>query len=111
YTVILYGGKLIVDEEDLILSSPTTIEAADGEVIWEIFDEYRLPISLDDMPEDLKTSFVAIEEDRKSTRLNSSHVSISYAVFCSYPRLVLSTLFAYTTLFRSHTLLFCMAGN
>ena len=64
YTVILYGGKLIVDEEDLILSSPTTIEAADGEVIWEIFDEYRLPISLDDMPEDLKTSFVAIEDKR-----------------------------------------------
>src|SRR5699024_11473964 len=24
-----------------------------------------------------------IKEDRKSTRLNSSHVSISYAVFCS----------------------------
>src|SRR5438067_8831501 len=24
----------------------------------------------------------AIEQDRKSTRLNSSHVSISYAVFC-----------------------------
>src|SRR5699024_11566483 len=24
----------------------------------------------------------AIQEDRKSTRLNSSHVSISYAVFC-----------------------------
>src|SRR5690625_6108916 len=25
---------------------------------------------------------VGIEEDRKSTRLNSSHVAISYAVFC-----------------------------
>src|SRR5439155_2968484 len=25
---------------------------------------------------------VIIEEDRKSTRLNSSHVAISYAVFC-----------------------------
>src|SRR5207249_8220516 len=25
---------------------------------------------------------VAVKEDRKSTRLNSSHVSISYAVFC-----------------------------
>src|SRR5699024_11933391 len=24
----------------------------------------------------------AVQEDRKSTRLNSSHVSISYAVFC-----------------------------
>src|SRR5438067_11370126 len=28
------------------------------------------------------TSFISIEQDRKSTRLNSSHVSISYAVFC-----------------------------
>src|SRR5699024_11643813 len=25
---------------------------------------------------------VKVEQDRKSTRLNSSHVSISYAVFC-----------------------------
>src|SRR5699024_12863423 len=27
-------------------------------------------------------SLIAITDDRKSTRLNSSHVSISYAVFC-----------------------------
>src|SRR5699024_11889903 len=27
-------------------------------------------------------AFFVIREDRKSTRLNSSHVSISYAVFC-----------------------------
>src|SRR5690348_549399 len=51
--------------------------------------------------------------DRKSTRLNSSHPSISYAVFClkkktitiSFssmpPRPPSSTLFPYTTLFRS----------
>src|SRR5437870_2057577 len=55
--------------------------------------------------------------DRKSTRLNSSHVAISYAVFClkkkkkyySLPFILLllilpqprSTLFPYTTLFRS----------
>src|SRR5699024_81171 len=26
--------------------------------------------------------YLALKEDRKSTRLNSSHVSISYAVFC-----------------------------
>src|SRR5436309_16025589 len=30
----------------------------------------------------LKESFIAGGEDRKSTRLNSSHVKISYAVFC-----------------------------
>src|SRR5690349_2798933 len=39
--------------------------------------------------------------DRKSTRLNSSHVEISYAVFCLLRRPPSSTLFPYTTLFRS----------
>src|SRR5437868_2200153 len=29
-----------------------------------------------------RARIVSVEEDRKSTRLNSSHVSISYAVFC-----------------------------
>src|ERR1035438_1502092 len=41
--------------------------------------------------------------DRKSTRLNSSHLGISYAVFClkMIRRPPRSTLFPYTTLFRS----------
>src|SRR5947207_1492188 len=39
--------------------------------------------------------------DRKSTRLNSSHTVISYAVFCLILRPPRSTLFPYTTLFRS----------
>src|SRR5947209_2392196 len=39
--------------------------------------------------------------DRKSTRLNSSHANISYAVFCLIRRLPRSPLFPYTTLFRS----------
>src|SRR5688500_6607234 len=39
--------------------------------------------------------------DRKSTRLNSSHLVISYAVFCHRPPR--PTLFPYTTLFRSGT--------
>src|ERR1039458_9732894 len=38
--------------------------------------------------------------DRKSTRLNSSHLGISYAVFC-FRAGRRSTLFPYTTLFRS----------
>src|SRR6266487_3022720 len=42
--------------------------------------------------------------DRKSTRLNSSHPSISYAVFCLLRRPPRSTLFPYTTLVRSRLL-------
>src|SRR5690625_269442 len=34
-------------------------------------------------PEDVNVNSPPVEEDRKSTRLNSSHVAISYAVFCS----------------------------
>src|SRR5438105_3676902 len=39
--------------------------------------------------------------DRKSTRLNSSHEWISYAVFCLSRRPSSSSFFPYTTLFRS----------
>src|SRR5256885_2110314 len=58
---------------------------------------------------------VCSRKDRKSTRLNSSHLVISYAVFCLKKKTSLyffffflmirrpprSTLFPYTTLFRS----------
>src|SRR5690606_27361920 len=43
-------------------------------------------------------------EDRKSTRLNSSHVKISYAVFFMRRRPRMPTLLPYTTLFRSRCL-------
>src|SRR5690625_6675640 len=32
--------------------------------------------------DDLNTGIYHLHQDRKSTRLNSSHVAISYAVFC-----------------------------
>src|SRR5437763_802421 len=44
---------------------------------------------------------LVLVRDRKSTRLNSSHRCISYAVFCLLRRPPRSTLFPYTTLFRS----------
>src|SRR5438045_330351 len=48
--------------------------------------------------------------DRKSTRLNSSHLGISYAVFCLISRPPISPLFPYTTLFRSLLLAGGVAG-
>src|SRR5437773_816292 len=39
--------------------------------------------------------------DRKSTRLNSSHITISYAVFCFSLQPLCSSFFPSTTLFRS----------
>src|SRR5439155_17329430 len=34
------------------------------------------------LPDESITEVRTVQEDRKSTRLNSSHVAISYAVFC-----------------------------
>src|SRR5207249_10062535 len=36
-----------------------------------------------------------VQQDRKSTRLNSSHVSISYAVFCLKKKIKINTRFHY----------------
>src|SRR3712207_7727465 len=36
----------------------------------------------DDPPEEQEDQVEGVAEDRKSTRLNSSHANISYAVFC-----------------------------
>src|SRR5207302_1903532 len=51
----------------------------------------------------VRTGFAPMRKalDRKSTRLNSSHVKSSYAVFCLMHRIVVDSIFPYTTLFRS----------
>src|SRR5690625_1766856 len=52
----------------------TLIEALNVNVLKQVFGE-------DNVTGDLETG-ITIKSDRKSTRLNSSHVAISYAVFC-----------------------------
>src|SRR5699024_11058328 len=39
----------------------------------------------------MTTNMSYLQEDRKSTRLNSSHVSISYAVFCLKKKKIMKT--------------------
>src|SRR5699024_2337468 len=61
YTTLLYGGKMFVDEKKLFVSSPTTIETEDGEVIWYLYDEYRLPVELEEIPEHVQIEFQQME--------------------------------------------------
>src|SRR5436305_14712415 len=42
----------------------------------------RSPLTLSEMGTAAVTQLLNVNGDRKSTRLNSSHVRISYAVFC-----------------------------
>lgn len=64
YGVIVYGGSLVVDEQDLLLDATTTFETQDGEVIASLYHENRDPIAIEDVPEHVKNSFIAIEDRR-----------------------------------------------
>src|SRR5690348_18207506 len=64
---------------------------ADKNILVADFDGHRVVVLSPDASRELRSfghgrhrgwDFRAEEEDRKSTRLNSSHPSISYAVFC-----------------------------
>src|SRR5699024_11832933 len=82
-----YGLKLEKSYEDIHFFF-STIEVENNDINEPLILNLNKTINLDlnkklsstllrEDTTDLKTS-----EDRKSTRLNSSHVSISYAVFC-----------------------------
>src|SRR5690242_21512533 len=67
------GRDVHVEEEDLAVAN-------DAVGVSDV----RLPLAqrLDLGSGEHDPGFANVDEDRKSTRLNSSHMSISYAVFC-----------------------------
>src|SRR5437879_212729 len=103
----IYFGKQVLeplpeDEQQFLLDTSVTdavtrevavaLCGQDGQRLWSAVSARHLPAT--------STTATAIV-DRKSTRLNSSHRCISYAVFCLLLLTRRSTLFPYTTLFRS----------
>src|SRR5439155_15430757 len=75
---LLHGNRYFVEEvlHRLQVAAPRPLLEAIRRVPWE--QESALPIAV-------RSEYgyvVHCVEDRKSTRLNSSHVAISYAVFC-----------------------------
>src|SRR5699024_11529198 len=76
---------IIVDISGSSSSGKTTVQKACASV-WGSPNDYissmlTTKVAIERMASFLN-AFPLILEDRKSTRLNSSHVSISYAVFC-----------------------------
>src|SRR5690349_22741507 len=60
--------------------SITSLDEIDPEIL-KTYEKLGIPLREVAMLEGVEPK-VGEEEDRKSTRLNSSHVEISYAVFC-----------------------------
>src|SRR5690625_3677389 len=81
YTIILYGGKLLVNDEQLTITPPTTIETEDGEIIWYLYDEFRLPVSIEKVPEHVQEAFIAVEDRRFYEHSGVDFRSIMRAIY------------------------------
>src|SRR5690625_139649 len=81
YTTILYGGKLLVNEEQLTITPPTTIETEDGEIVWYLYEQFRLPVSLEQIPEHVQEAFIAIEDRRFYSHSGVDFRSIVRAIY------------------------------
>lgn len=81
YSLIIYGGGLVVDEERLVLDLTTTIETEDGEVIGELYHEKRTLISIDDIPEHVQQAFVSIEDMRFYKHSGVDFKSVARALY------------------------------
>lgn len=64
YMIMLLIGNQIVDEEQLLLAATTTFETTEGQVVGELYDEYRKLISIDQIPEHVIDAFIAVEDKR-----------------------------------------------
>lgn len=64
YFIIIFGGGLIVDEEQLILDETTIIETTEGKMIGKLYNENRIFISIEEIPDHVLDAFVAVEDTR-----------------------------------------------
>src|SRR5690625_4935310 len=91
-SVQIFIGSLITGLQSSLVdttignSSQVTIEVSGTENYFDqdesLIDELEQDDRLSVVSESFDGSGFIVLEDRKSTRLNSSHVAISYAVFC-----------------------------
>src|SRR3712207_6864060 len=81
YTTLFRSGGLVADQR----LAPDAFETNEC---------HRLRIDIQDRvigyPADEHWNRTGLKEDRKSTRLNSSHANISYAVFCLKKKILIT---------------------
>jgi len=81
YLFIIFGGKLIVDHDQLILDATTTIETTDGDILTELYYENRQPVDIEYIPDHVKDAFIAIEDKRFYNHAGIDPKSVGRAVY------------------------------
>src|SRR3712207_8555819 len=78
----LFRSKRVVIGQDAMLERVLVALLAGGHVLLEGVPGLAKTLTVRTLAQALGGTFRRVQLDRKSTRLNSSHANISYAVFC-----------------------------
>ncbi|WP_226038041.1 transglycosylase domain-containing protein [Aquibacillus saliphilus] len=81
YLFILFGGRFVVDDKDLILPSTTQIVTKDGSTVAELYDENRKPVKIEHIPDHVKNAFLAIEDQRFYSHAGVDFKSVTRAIY------------------------------
>ncbi|MFQ3543800.1 PBP1A family penicillin-binding protein [Halobacillus rhizosphaerae] len=81
YFIIIFGGRVVVDDKKLVFDSLSTVETKDGQVIEEIYSKHRQVVPLSDIPKPVQNAFVAIEDSRFYQHAGIDVQSIGRAIF------------------------------
>src|SRR3712207_5028006 len=104
-SALIYSGRFDLSQTYFLIAGIAGVDPADGTLgsaHWARFavdGGLQNVIDAREIPNDWSTGYVAIgARDRKSTRLNSSHANISYAVFCLKKKIYLVIAYSFTVL-------------
>lgn len=81
FMIIIYGGGLVVDEEDLILPATTTVKTQDGDVVGKLYQENRNLVTIDQVPKHVQQAFVAVEDVRFYDHAGVDFNAVARAVY------------------------------
>ncbi|KHE71922.1 penicillin-binding protein [Halobacillus sp. BBL2006] len=81
YGTIIFGGRFVVDQKELVLDEMTTVETEDGKIIERIYTKNRKIVSIDQIPEHVRNAFIAIEDSRFYEHSGVDFKSIARAVY------------------------------
>ena len=81
YLFIIFGGRFVIDEKELILPVASKVVLEDGTVIGKVYTENRDYATLEQIPDHVENAFVALEDKRFYEHAGVSFISVARAVY------------------------------
>ncbi len=81
YLIIILVGHYVVNDQNLVMKTTTSLVDQEGEIVTQLFVENRELVSIHDIPEHVQDAFIAIEDIRFREHLGIDFRSIGRALY------------------------------